>query len=384
MFPFDPSLSKRGKRNASKVGSELASRIDARGSAVTVICSPFLRCFETALAICKVFGCSMTIDQAWGEVMAPDLFSDDAKTQSATRDIDALVALAREAGVEVKNVECFVGEAPVYPETVDTARSRYGRAFLSSLERGRSTEQSFIVVTHGEAMPVCLSFFQESLVLVGKVPYGAYLTGSMAAAEDGLPSASSLGGPGNDWVAFTKNMRLEELNFPVVAGTVSSEINNRMAKEKEVFFNSLTQVQAPKPGTSDGCVRDIVDNIVRTCLDRKAPRPASPTEVGGETPSPFSLLQGSSTEAKASEESQKKSKTPPSLALLPPLAPREIGAQFFPGGDENQRPAAGKRASPSGQAPQGLAARRRLRMVMDLGSEFGERSMTPPALIAAA
>merc|ERR1719498_1881741 len=85
----------------------------------------------------------------------------------------------------------LLGEKTAYPETVDAARFRYGKAFQSSLERLQSTGRSFIAVTHGEALPVCLSFFEDSVTLMGKVPYGAYLVGSLVPAGDAVPFSLS-------------------------------------------------------------------------------------------------------------------------------------------------------------------------------------------------
>jgi broad specificity phosphatase PhoE len=321
MFPFDPTLSKRGRVNASKVGQELATKMDARDSSLTVFCSPFMRCVETAIEICKVFGCGMMIDQAWGEVMAPDLFGGETTPPNATRDIETLVAHARKAAVKVENAGVFVGEKPVYPETVVDARSRYGQAFLSSLERARSTRRSFIIVTHGEALPVCLSSFPDSPVPMGQVPYGGYLIGSLVAKEDKLPFVS--GNADDPWLVGSRGLRLEHFTLPVCFAPA-----------------------AASPTDTDS-VKYIVKCLVESCSDKKLSSEKVPVAEKGD--------REVGEEPKAGKE----------LSVAPPGLAQRL---------------AGKRSSPSPGL--GLAARRRVQHAMDLGADLCDL-MPPPALLAA-
>jgi broad specificity phosphatase PhoE len=331
-FPSDPTLSKRGKLNALKVGRELAKGMDAKGASMTVVCSPFIRCVQTGIEICKVFGCGMIIDQVWGEVMSPDLFGGDLTAKPhATRDIEALVTLARESSVEVKNAEQFLGETPVYPETVTNARSRYRQAFESSLAKAVSTRQGFIVVTHGEALPVCLSCFPNPPVLMGQVPYGAYVIGSLV-APDGTPRsrASSEGADlaAADSVAFSEFVKLEKLTLPLCPSSAISS-------------------------PSDKSVKETVDCVVRRALGVNV----EPEEVSPKT--------------------SRSSSNMDTFALFVPKESPTDAPDFR---------LAWKRASPT--AGPGLAARRRLRQATmdlggDFGNDFGSALATPTALVAA-
>jgi broad specificity phosphatase PhoE len=349
MFPFDPTLSRRGKINASKIAGELANKMDAKDS-LTVICSPYMRCVQTGIEICKVFGCGMLIDQAWGEVMAPDLFGGDtanpfgaeAAPPNATRNLAALVALARKSAVEVFNEGDFAGDKPLYPETVGTARSRYGEAFLSSLERSRKSGNSVIIVTHGEALPVCLSFFQDAPTLAGNVPYGAYLIGSIVPPVNGLPCASFL----NDRAADTPTSSVSSCDF--------------IQLEK----HTLPVYVAPALSSpTDESVKYIVKCIVESSSAVSSPAPL---------------------QHPASEE----------VPVKEILSPKDVTSKAAPGfcaPPEILQRLAGKRASPTAGSGGGLAARRRLRHAMDLGSdfhlggsEFSDHLIAPSALVTAA
>jgi hypothetical protein len=305
-------------------------------SCLTVICSPFMRCVETGIEICKVFGCDMMIDQAWGEVMSPDLFGGDKTIgKHPTRELKALVNLALAAKVEVKNTCVFLGDKPVYPETVDTARSRYGKEFQSSLERSQSTQRSFIIVTHGEALPVCLSFFENPPALMGQVPYGAYFIGSWVAEEDLPPESTRAPSDHADdestaWVAFKKMISLEKLTLPLCP----------------------TQVT---PSTDSDATKNVFGGVGRVSSWDSAEALSKEVPFHMDVPSPHSAKNGS-------EDATAK---PEALASVP------LDMRW-------------KRTSPTNGTLGGLAARRRLRHVpLDLGGDLGDPIGSPSALVAA-
>jgi broad specificity phosphatase PhoE len=353
-FPCDPTLSKRGKINAGKVASELSLRMDT-SSPLTVVCSPFMRCVETGIEICKVFGCDMIIDQAWGEVMSPDLFGGDTIAEHLTRELEALVALASQASVEVKNKTEFLGEKTAYPETVEAARIRYGKAFQSYLERLQSTGWSFIAVTHGEALPVCLSFFENPPALMGRVPYGAYLTGSWVAEDDRSPFGRS-STTGHTADAASTADRVPPLETPFGRSWTTGHTADAASTADRVGFrNSIRLETLTLPLCPTSQVRPLETALQCTGesgLELAAPRTEKAVSDVAQAPLPG--LWGNNAPAKTE---------------WPGSAPPDVCFSM-------------KHASPTKTT--GLAARRRLRHVpLDLGGEFGEQIAPTSALLAA-
>jgi broad specificity phosphatase PhoE len=177
MYPFDPTLSEEGRRHADEVGRELANKEVEIPFSIVVV-SPFLRCIETGIAICKQTQCPMLIDRGWGEVMSTDLFGEECDLKTLTHPYAESAQLARDAGVQVVNDDDFIGDPPSYPEFLHEGRRRYANLFLTYVDRAWLTRRSFIVVTHSEAFPACLACFPQTTVPAA-VPYGGYIFGEL-------------------------------------------------------------------------------------------------------------------------------------------------------------------------------------------------------------
>merc|ERR1719313_2307572 len=71
MWPFDPTLSKKGYAQAESAARALT---DATGGFELVVSSPFRRCVETALAVCRASNAPLFIDPELGEIFETGIF----------------------------------------------------------------------------------------------------------------------------------------------------------------------------------------------------------------------------------------------------------------------------------------------------------------------
>ena len=79
-----------------------------------VVASPFLRCVETALELCRVLSCPLLLDHGWGEVHGPTVYEDEPPTTH--RPLAEILDVCARAGVEVLNTEELLGAPPAWPE----------------------------------------------------------------------------------------------------------------------------------------------------------------------------------------------------------------------------------------------------------------------------
>jgi broad specificity phosphatase PhoE len=129
-----------------------------------VICSPFLRCVQTAVEICKATGAPLIIDQGWGEVRFHEMVEAECnKQQELNRPYQYLAAYVAEHGVKLRNPDAPCGNDwnRTTPETLQDARVRYARKFVIGLDRAMLSQTSFIVVSHGESLPACIQLFPD-------------------------------------------------------------------------------------------------------------------------------------------------------------------------------------------------------------------------------
>lgn len=164
-YPFDPPLTAAGLKQAEDCGARLRLLEPPQSAGWSaVICSPFLRCVQTAVEICKATGAPLIIDQGWGEVRFHELVEAECnKQQELNRPYQYLAAYVAEHGVKLRNPDAPCGNDwnRTSPETLQDARVRYARKFVIGLDRAMLSQTSFIVVSHGESLPACIQLFPD-------------------------------------------------------------------------------------------------------------------------------------------------------------------------------------------------------------------------------
>jgi len=184
-YPFDPPLTLAGTKQAKTLGKELLARYNGEFS--MVISSPFIRCIETAVEICRVFGVSLCVDRELGEIFSPVYFGAWDPPGPPLRTAEEIAAYipndVRIAGVGDDGKltqDGFVGNPPVWPEKSGKVRlaSRVEALSEKAVKLGGA---GFILVTHGDCVAGCLALGlvsqrNESMApTVTKVPYCGYV-----------------------------------------------------------------------------------------------------------------------------------------------------------------------------------------------------------------
>lgn len=185
--PWDPPLTESGKRRARKVGR----RLRQEGWNITrVVCSPFLRCIQTAsevvISLCALdtseddsTGLPVPIDPSkvkvsieYGlcEVMnsfaiqAPNLPPEGPTILDLT-DLEALLP----AGTVDTTVQKIMPEPPNWQETLYASHKRYVDTFQAIADM--FPHENVLCVTHGEGVGVSVSRYES--VFVYQVRYCA-------------------------------------------------------------------------------------------------------------------------------------------------------------------------------------------------------------------
>ncbi|CAJ1330837.1 unnamed protein product [Effrenium voratum] len=189
-FPLDPPLSDAGLDQADGMGRRISSFAEQKGTSFhVVVCSPYARCVQTAVKICKQLGpgVKMLIDLSLGEIYGPSVMG-EVEPRAHLRSFSAAVDYCNANGVSV--VRRFVGDSPVWPESLQDARRRFALRFLQYLQRGVTAKRNFVIITHGDCIGSVMGIMPDQQDrMVEKVDYGAIILGSRAAVAK-LPKPS--------------------------------------------------------------------------------------------------------------------------------------------------------------------------------------------------
>jgi len=172
-FPVDPPLTALGGEQAHGVGLELQRRAPSGGWGV-VVCSPYLRCVQTAIAICRATNCPLMLDHQWGEVVT-ESHALITKTKRLYRSHAALAQLVQDSGVELRNLGRIAGRVVNKAESIPQARMRYAACLLKYVDRARLSRTSVIIVTHGEALLPALALSVDKCPQINRVDYCSYV-----------------------------------------------------------------------------------------------------------------------------------------------------------------------------------------------------------------
>jgi len=154
-YPFDCPLSEKGKLEVGNVALELAAR--SNGSFSCVVTSPFIRCVETAVEVCRTLNLPICIDMQLGEVFGPACFGEWRAPGPSRRHPEEVVSLVPPDVRKMSPVD-FIGEEPAWPESIENARLRMVARVEQYAEWAARLEGvNFVLVTHGDCVGACLT-----------------------------------------------------------------------------------------------------------------------------------------------------------------------------------------------------------------------------------
>lgn len=154
-YPFDCPLSAKGRMQVGDVARELAQRSSSCFSCV--VSSPFVRCVETAVEVCRALSLPICIDMQLGEVFGPACFGQWSAPGPVRRNPEEVVTLVPPDVREMSPVD-FIGEEPTWPESIEDARLR----MVTRVEQyadwaARLEGVNFVLVTHGDCVGATLT-----------------------------------------------------------------------------------------------------------------------------------------------------------------------------------------------------------------------------------
>mmetsp|Transcript_107044 Transcript_107044/g.194822 ORF Transcript_107044/g.194822 Transcript_107044/m.194822 type:complete len:734 (-) Transcript_107044:99-2300(-) len=172
-WPLDPPISDGGMEAVQVLAQKVRGFAESTSSQIhVVICSPYYRCIQTAVEICRELGpkVRMLIDRGIGEVYGPAIMGPNEPT-CPVRPIDQTHAFCRSRGVVCHSK--LIGKWPTWPEDLKAARLRYANRFLTYLQRSAVTRRNFIMVTHADCVGSALSMMpSQADHAVQSIEYG--------------------------------------------------------------------------------------------------------------------------------------------------------------------------------------------------------------------
>jgi len=171
------------------VAREVAEKLNSSGlEFALVVCSPYVRCVQTAAAMSEVLDLQLAIDAELSEIYGPRTHG-QWKKPPPRRDLEEITKLVKLRGVPlsaspylVRNEsEDFFGTPPTWPETLEDARLRLVSRVEQYLARGLQMRRNFVLVTHGDCVAASLGLLLSSQggsvrKIVTKIEYCAWAT----------------------------------------------------------------------------------------------------------------------------------------------------------------------------------------------------------------
>jgi len=176
-FPFDCPLSSKGRMQVGAVAREMAQQSSCKFS--YVVSSPYVRCVETAVEVCRALQLPMCIDRQLGEVFGPACFGEWSAPGPQRRNAEEVAACVPPDLRRLSPVDC-IGQEPTWPESIEDARLRMVARVEQYAEWAARLEGvNFILVTHGDCVGSCLTLALARGVptaqkVVEKVDYCGY------------------------------------------------------------------------------------------------------------------------------------------------------------------------------------------------------------------
>eukprot|EP00397_Hematodinium_sp_SG-2012_P060084 GEMP01077798.1.p1 GENE.GEMP01077798.1~~GEMP01077798.1.p1 ORF type:complete len:277 (+),score=45.01 GEMP01077798.1:47-877(+) len=163
-YPFDCPLTAEGLERATKVGHILR---EEESNFRLVVTSPYLRCVQTAICICRALGNDpfIAIDDDLGEVYGPGTMGDWI-VPPESRPPEYLTTLIKDAGLNLvagPNRGKF-GKKPPWGETISDARVRMLAAAENYTRRSAHIGKNFVLITHGDCFASTIAQMLRSRV----------------------------------------------------------------------------------------------------------------------------------------------------------------------------------------------------------------------------
>jgi len=181
IYPMDPPITSRGRSHAKVQGRLLREFLESNGGGIDVIItSPYIRCVQTAVQVREVMTCRkggqvpLLIDAEVSEVgiykkprgmTDPALLKSHLEFCSRRRSYNELLQRPDLKGVELLNLDDFVGIQPPFPEQRRAAHLRGLFRFSEWLERGHQTDLNFLIITHQDLVHTFCSMIKPEVCI---------------------------------------------------------------------------------------------------------------------------------------------------------------------------------------------------------------------------
>lgn len=294
-WPIDPPLSDDGFKTASEeIGPRLRQfSVENNSPILVVVTSPYFRCVQTAVGVCKALGSKgrIIIDRELGEVFGPSVLG-NLKPARPIRPMEEILQFC-----EMHEVRCLpraVGVWPTWPEDLTSARRRYAHRYLTYLRRSTLTRRNFVLVTHGDGVGAALAIMPSHTgKRLKRVDFGGmFLCSRRISGSTSTPSASKS-------ASSTRCAKsVSEIMTPVLpfdpcrtndgfssdcdesANPIGRRASSHSSMSSMSSFGSadgcgwdgLTSANCPPPIASDGWVVRTYDVVVQ---ERADPKPGS-------------------------------------------------------------------------------------------------------------
>lgn len=239
--PMDPPLSDEGLKEADEVANRISAFLEERqgGEIHVVVSSPYLRCLQTAVAVCRKLGgrVRLMIDFGLGEVYGPEVFGDN-EPSNIVRTKDELKEHCQDMDLEF--IKMPVGKWPSWPETLAGGRTRYAERLLAYLSRGSKARRNFLLVSHADCVGACLALMpSHEGRTIESVGYGGMFLASRAPAGKRVSRAGSIGSSEGDAVVPDESPLIMSLPRPSAECSLPSNLREWWGNETESDRNQL-------------------------------------------------------------------------------------------------------------------------------------------------
>lgn len=248
-YPFDCPLSPKGRLQVGEVARELARKSSSSFSCV--VSSPFLRCVETSVEVCRALGLPICIDMQLGEVFGPACFGEWSAPGPSRRNPDEVMASVPPDIRAVAPVD-FIGEEPAWPESIEDARLRMVTRVEQYAEWAARLEgANFLLVTHGDCVGACLTLALAGAdgtlsKVVDKVDYCGYALLERV-WEPGEPTSLGLLDEAARWQVQHGRVVMRDLGSRAGPGPTGRREDLLASTEKEAL------IPAPSPARVEPC-----------------------------------------------------------------------------------------------------------------------------------
>lgn len=207
-WPHDAPLTDRGHELAAEVAQEILA-LHEKAQFVALATSPYRRCLETAAAVAKLLKLPVIVDQELGEVWGKEMPQDPNPFRLGTELVDEIKSMGIKASnpvLEDGSIKLF-GKPGKWPETLESAKTRYLVRLETYIEESAKSEKNYILVTHADAVAAALQMFERGNGDVQNLDFCARLIAKRSVSQADKESDSQV--YGQKWDITTKAVSME-------------------------------------------------------------------------------------------------------------------------------------------------------------------------------